>query len=102
MGIDVRVESENGDVEAELPDVDDLTEGLLPSFDDSTSPCLRFVDRYGDTTFNGIQLPLLIAELRKVLGTVRDAERLRHGHDMLRLAEQACSAPHWYLKFYGD
>jgi hypothetical protein len=67
MGIDVRVETESGEVQDEVLDDNNLTEKLLPDREDGTSPCLRFVDPFGDTLFNQIQIPLLITELEKRL-----------------------------------
>ncbi len=52
MGIEARAESEDGEAEAELLDPDDLTAKLTASLVGSASSCLRFIDPYGDTTFN--------------------------------------------------
>lgn len=102
MGIDVRVESEDGVAEATLHDSDDLTEQLLPALEDERSPCLRFIDPYGDTTFNQLQLPFLIKELEAVVATVGDAILQKHGTAILKLAKRSASEVHTYLKFYGD
>lgn len=102
MGIDARVESEDGETEAELGDRHELTERLLPPASDSGSPCLRFIDPYGDTTFNQLQLPALIAELEAAVSNATDPQVVAHGRKSLRLARQAASEVHTYLKFYGD
>jgi hypothetical protein len=68
MGIDLRIESESGEVQDEVLDDKNLTERLLPDHDDPASPCLRYVDQDGDTVFNQLQLPVLLQELRPGCG----------------------------------
>ena len=102
MGIKARVESENGDVEAELLDPGNLTAKLTAPFTGSDSPCLRFVDPYGDTTFNQLQLPVLIREIEGAIEMAADASVKSHGEVLLELARKAGSEVHTYLKFYGD
>ena len=102
MGIDVRVESEDGEPEAELGDPDGLTERLLPPLDDTSYSCLRFVDPYGNTSFNQRQLPILIEELEPAVAACSDSAVMAHGRKLIRLAAQASSEVHTYLKFYGD
>ncbi|MEZ6141833.1 MAG: hypothetical protein R3B84_14775 [Zavarzinella sp.] len=64
MGIDAFIETEEGMAKSALFDTDGLTSLLVASKStDSTSYCLRFIDPWGDTTFNQLQLPFLIEEL---------------------------------------
>jgi alkylation response protein AidB-like acyl-CoA dehydrogenase len=51
MGINVRLETEYGEVLGEVLDPQNLLPALLPSWDDEHFTCLRFVDPYGDTVF---------------------------------------------------
>ena len=59
MGISVRVESEEGDIEAEVADPSELTQTLLPDAGDASWSCLRFVDPSGATVFNRLQISAL-------------------------------------------
>ena len=102
MGIDARIESESGELIEELPDLDRLVEALLPDFNDETSVCLRFIDPYGDTTFNQGQLPVLILELAQAASKANDSAVKAHGHKLMALAEKANGHVHTYLKFVGD
>jgi hypothetical protein len=102
MGIDATVESEDGEVEAELPDPQDLTDRLVAPFRGSDSPCLRFVDPYGNTTFNGLQLRVLIGELERAIQIAPHPQVKSHGEALLALARQASAEVHTYLKFTGD
>ncbi len=102
MGIEARVESESGRVEAELFDPHNFTVRLTAPFIESNSSCLRFIDPYGDTTFNHLQLPVLIEELERAIEIAHDSAVKSHGQALLELARNASSEVHTYLKFYGD
>lgn len=66
------------------------------------SVCLRFVDPYGDTVFNLLQVPVLMAELAyAVAAAADDAARAR----LERVLEFLSNAPddvHVYACFVGD
>jgi hypothetical protein len=102
MGIEARVESEDGEVDAELLDPSNLTTRLTAPFNGSDSPCLRFIDPYGDTTFNQLQLPVLIRELERAIEIAAEPSVRSHGQALLALARRASAEVHTYLKFYGD
>jgi hypothetical protein len=102
VGFDIRLEDENGNVLDEFGDPKEILQRLLPALDDESFPCLRFVDPYGDTTFNQVQIPFLVQELQTLkLKATSDEERemLARVQD---LARRGCEGPHQYVKFYGD
>jgi hypothetical protein len=102
MGIDLRVESESGEVQDELLDDNNLTEKLLPDHDDAASPCLRYVDRDGDTVFNQLQLPVLMQELENRLRAARKPDLKNHGTALLNLLKSAQDQDHTYVRFSGE
>ena len=64
--------------------------------------CLRFIDSGGDTTFNQLQLPVLLEELQS-LGADRElGEGLQVIRALLAFLERARDEPHTYVKFIGD
>lgn len=67
MGIDLRWEDENGNPLAELADPGALVERFLPHLESKDFPCLRFVDPYGDTVFDQLQIPQVVTESEKLL-----------------------------------
>ena len=80
----------------------DFSEGLFPYHDDERFPYLRFVDPYGDTVFNRLQMPAVLEEMH-LLRKARTEEEDRIVID--KLIELAClcqQEPHLYLKFIGD
>ena len=62
MGIDVRIESENGTCLAELLDPHNRMNRLLSLAVFGSTRCLQFIDPYGDTVFNRYQIPVLQSE----------------------------------------
>jgi hypothetical protein len=102
MGIDAYIETESGELIEELPDTYSLVDELIPDLEDKTSVCLRFIDPYGDTTFNQNQIPVLINELTAALELTKSHKAKEHGKKLLSLIERANGKVHTYLKFIGD
>lgn len=102
MGIDVRAETENRRLIEEVLDYQGLTKRLLPHCADASWICLRFVDMYGDTVFNQLQIALLIDELRRVHDDLNDPATQEHALAILRLVESVEGRVHSYVRFVGD
>ena len=100
MGINMRWEDERGEVMAELLDPDSFLARWL-SKSPADSVCLRFIDRYGDTVFNQLQIPFLISELESALPECKD-ENQQRAEAIIDFVRQATSNVHTYIKFYGD
>jgi hypothetical protein len=101
MGIDICVETESGEVQDEVLDVGNLTEKLLPDREDLTSPCLRFVDPFGDTLFNQLQIPLVVKELEGRLRGLGKPEVKAHCEAILKVLRAATGEEHTYVRFSG-
>ena len=98
--IDICRVDENGVTEATFPDPEAL--GQLLAFDvPDDSCCLRFIDPYGDTTFNGLHLPVLASELRAAAAGASQALRERV-EALVAFVEAAGKEVHTYVKFIGD
>ena len=65
MGINARLETERAEPLAEVLDPHNYLAWLLGLLDDESMVCLPFIDPYGDTIFNGLQLPILLSELER-------------------------------------
>ena len=102
MGLSVFLRDEQGGVLEEVHDPTNLLHRLLPAIEDLSFPCLRFVDWYGDTVFNGLQMECVVPELDRLHGIATTREE----HDLVakleRMAERCKSEVHLYLKFNGD
>jgi hypothetical protein len=100
MPIGVEWQDENGRVLARYEGP--LLHARLFDHAEQNQACLRFIDPYGDTTFNQLQLPTLLAELES-LGADRDlGEHLVVIRALLAFLEQARDQTHTYVKFIGD
>jgi hypothetical protein len=100
MGFTIRLETEHGDLIEQLDDR--KLEELLPADDDRSYVCLRFVDPYGDTTFNRPQMPDLLLELDRIKAKARSEEDRQFIMQIIKLAQRCQREVHTYIKFYGD
>ena len=74
---------------------------LIPAMDDGSSPCLRFIDPYGDTMFNVWQAKALLRELasRRSGADGVDQESIDR---LAALVARCAEGIHLYLWFVGD
>jgi hypothetical protein len=100
MPISVEIQDEKGHAEGEPWWHERSTELLVQP--DSATTCLRFIDPYGDTTFNQYQLPVLIEEIEVLTRRAPDAEARTVLADLLAFLERARGRVHTYVKFIGD
>ena len=102
MAIDVEWQDEQGKRLAryEGPPID----GRLPERAPASSSCLRFIDPYGDTTFNPAQVAALAEELASVSagGDDDNDEIFRQAQSLLAFVKGFEDRLHCYLKFIGD
>jgi hypothetical protein len=63
---------------------------------------LRFVDPYGDTLFNQMQIPLVVTELEKRLRGSPNAEVKAHCEAILKVVKAAVGEEHTYVRFSGE
>ena len=68
---------------------------------DSTS-CLRFIDEYGDTTFNQYQIPILIKELESIRQHSKNEQARESLELLIAFVRKAEGQVHTYIKFVGD
>ncbi|MBS1537509.1 MAG: hypothetical protein JST20_07160 [Bacteroidetes bacterium] len=101
MSLTITLEGENGN-EIESFDDKGLLQTIIPDYNDKSSFCLRFVDLYGDTTFNTLQVPELIEELEQKLTELLPIETKELVENIIRLAHRCKDEVHLYLKIYGD
>ena len=102
MGIDLKHEDENGHQLAELSDPQSLVAWFLPQSGMQDSHCLRYIDHYGNTVFNQLQIPQLIAELEKLPTHPHKPEADQHLEAVLEFIRKTQDETHTYIKFYGD
>ena len=103
MGIDIAWVGENDEQIQFISDAQGaLMSCVLRSAGLDNTLCLRFIDPFGDTTFNQRQLPFLATELddaASAIETTDTADQLRRIARLVRMAE---GKVHTYIKFIGD
>ena len=99
LPIDVELQDEQGQTLARY-DGPAVTRMLVERAD-STSACVRFIDPYGNTTFNQLQLSILVRELEALESRTRDGQA-QVTRALLAFLRQASDRVHTYVKFIGD
>ena len=123
MGIDLHWEDETGEVLEAIYDPVNYLGFLLAISPLEKTTCLRFIDPYGNTVFNRLQIPDLVSELQAAQQLVLSAqfaglcedhrakyraaraspvEISEHLSRIMALARRSGNEPHTFLKFYGD
>jgi len=98
--INILRQNEEGVAEARFPDAAIAHEILARAGADTR--CLAFIDPYGDTTFNQLQIPVLIEELRALQVSRLEPELTSRINSLVQFVESAFAEPHTYIKFVGD
>ena len=103
MGIDVAWVDERHEAKQQVFDPQQCLTGLATSaWPKSQTACLKFVDAWGDTVFNQLQIPVLLQELRVEEQRQTDSEVIAHLGKVIMLVERAVDQMHAYVKFVGD
>lgn len=101
MGLTIVLEKENGQKLETIEDPQNVLHRILPRIDDKKYQLVRFVDWYGDTIFNRVQMTPLLDDLQVLLANSNDGE----AHllkSIQKICEQCRDKVHLYIKFYGD
>jgi len=103
MIIKITVETETGEHRAKVFDSFGLLTKLIERSDlTDTSICLRFIDPYGDTVFNKLQMKPLLREIKALASTAESQQEKDLLLEIEKLAMDVEQNMHTYLKFYGD
>jgi hypothetical protein len=99
MGIDVRLETERAEPLGEP--VLDQPGYLAQALATARGSCVGYIDPYGNTIFNQLQLPVLIAEMEGLQMTL-PSHLSGHVSKVLDLLRTGVARPHVYARFIGD
>ena len=102
MGLRIRLEGERGKRYASVDDPYHLFRRLMKEGDVMHTCCLRFIDPYGNTVFNRIQMSQLLIELEGLHEFVKSTEQDELLSRIEELAQRCAREPHLYIKIYGD
>jgi hypothetical protein len=102
MGVDVQIEDEDGNMIEHMGDIKGQFSNFIPSLIESNSFCLRFIDLYGNTIFNQMQIPILIEEISEALEHVENKDNYEFINEILLFIRKAKGQVHTYVRFIGD
>ncbi len=102
MGMSIRRENRDGKAIEEIPDLESLLSRFFPSWDDESYHFLRYIDPWGDTVFNHLQMDELISELKRVRLRATTEEQRAFVDAIEGLAARCKDGDGLYLKFLGD
>lgn len=89
---------------SEIARIDDTKGNLIKSLSGMTERDLTvmgFIDPYGDTLFNRLQVPMLLADIERAAMSA-DEEARALLDTVAALASRVTTEPHLYLRFIGD
>jgi hypothetical protein len=102
MGINVRLQTERGELIEEMIDWNETVSTFITHWDDTSFCCLRFIDEYGDTVFNTLQMESFLTEWERVSDRIETDEQRNVWNQVKTFAERCQKQSHTYLKFIGD
>lgn len=102
MGLTIRLQGESSDLLEQVEDPKNVLHRLLSSSVDGDSCCLQFIDWYGDTIFNRLQMKPFLDEWADVRSRARDDNETNLVESIRALAIRCQDEPHLYLRFIGD
>ncbi len=102
MSIDIFWETERGEILEKCPTWFNPWNYMDHPEELQKTCCLRFIDEYGDTTFNQYQLPILIEELESILPRSKDSAAKESLESVIAFIKKVDGRVHTYVKFVGD
>ena len=96
--IEVRLQNEHGQPSC---DEDVGIEFPIPTGDDSYR-MLCYIDPYGDTVFNRLQMVTFLLEWETLSGKAKEHGSLETWLAVKKFAQKCNEGPHLYLRFIGD
>src|SRR5512140_1269646 len=102
MGIATRLQDERGGVIDEVFDPHNILHSLLPTDDSTDFELLKYVDWWGNTVFNRLQMPEFLEEWARIEDKATSAEAKQLHSHIKEMATVCGREPHLYLFFNGD
>jgi hypothetical protein len=102
MSLRIRLEGERGEQYDTISDTHHLFWRLMQESAVKDTSCLRFIDPYGNTVFNRLQMPQLLKELADLHDFVNGTEQVEFLSKVEEFVQRCAREPHLYIKIYGD
>lgn len=102
MGLNIVVESEDGEVLEQVMDPKNILHRSFSRASEEQSTIIRYIDWYGETVFNRLQMEPFLQEWRHLLQTSLSNEERVLLETIERFAATVENDVHLYLRFSGD
>ena len=102
MGIDAHITPEKRGHTRIVSDAQGRFARMLATMSLADTVCLRFIDQYGQTIFNSLQLPVLLEELQAVALASGDEQDRLHLQELVTLVGEAIDGGDDFVTFIGD
>jgi hypothetical protein len=102
MGLDINLESERGEVIDSVGDPHNFLHKLLPLPGDESGTILSWIDWYGNTCFNHLQMKRFLDEWDQLMGRAQNSEVKELLSQVRDLAVRCLKERTYHLKFIGD
>ena len=103
MAVDVLLQTENGlHLDSASYPKDAEENRLYPEFRDKAFPLLGYIDLYGDTVFNSLQMEPFLEEWRRLCLKANTLGEVKFVVKVEELALRCQNEVHLYIKFWGD
>jgi len=102
MGLGIELQDESGGILSSAADPKNLLANLLPPLLDKSSRMLGYIDPYGDTIFNNLQINQFLEEWAPVSSKAQTPEERELVSGIEAMAKRVRDEVHLYLKFVGD
>ena len=102
---DLTIETENGEVvdslDIHINDVMRIIDAL-PVDQLKSTHCLQYIDNWGDTIFNWLQIEKLVLELEGLTSICSDSAERANLAQVIDILSRCKDSVHLYIKFHGD
>lgn len=102
MGIDIKLESETGKIIDSIGDPHNCLHKLPPLPGDESGGMLSWIDWYGNTAFNHLQMKRFLADWDQLIPRVQSPEATKIVAKIRELAVRCSNERTFHLKFIGD
>ncbi|HET7586191.1 MAG TPA: hypothetical protein VFK13_14860 [Gemmatimonadaceae bacterium] len=103
MGLTIVLQNQSGALLDEaVADTTDLLPFVLPQTEDEVFHYIPYIDRYGDTVFNRLQMTPLLREFSVLQSNTTDPDERYLLERISQLAVRCMNTDLSYLRFIGD
>lgn len=102
LALEIYLQDADGNTLEYEPDLDGVLDKILGNSDERAFELIGFIDPYGNTVFNRLQMAKFLDEWDVLTAKVSSESERAYLGKISALARRVAREPHLYLKFEGD